>query len=680
MLRIDFHIHTLPSPNKQENFSFSLEKLKEYVSKNGINAIAITNHNTFSKNDYLNIKRALSIEVYPGIEVDLESGHILVITEYSNISNFEMCCQKVETIVNSSKKLNTEEFFSIFETREEFLFIPHYKKKPAITRDVIDKFGKDIFCGEVDNFSKFYRLYKEDGELTPVLFSDCRFEQRSPLPLRSTFIDTSINSLASIKETLRDKEKVFLTKNKSRDTFAVLDDGTEASTGLNVIVGQRSSGKTYTLNRIFDAFNNEFCEKSVKYIKQFELIETGGESKEKEKFEKLLSDKGSIFRNDYLSSFKKIVDYVQTIDIESKLNNASNYLSSLLVFASDADKHDVFAKVPLFSDQPFDKPSTNKIVGLIASAKELLNPGAYSQIIEKHIERNNLVALLNELINEYKKEAKRIQVINYTNTILDVVKKALTVESNQDSIPSFDLLELVKEKREIACFNKLVEILKNEKDIKRVPNGKFFILAKRSPFLNATGLQKEFKSHASFSISFSYYDNPYMFLRSLKQQRTVPENELYRCFVKIDYEALNENGFAVSGGERAEYVLEDKLSDANDYEMLLIDEPESSFDNIFLKSSINTRIKELSQKMPVFVSTHNSIVGASIRANFILLTTKEIIDNQVTFKVYSGEMVGKELKTVYGDTTKNFDTQMNCLEGGKESYKDRGLSYESIKD
>ena len=242
------------------------------------------------------------------------------------------------------------------------------------------------------------------------------------------------------------------------------------------------------------------------------------------------------------------------------------------------------------------------------------------------------------------------------------------------------MLEYVKFKREIDLFNGLVRTIKKEKDIKKVPNGKFYVLARRSPFINATGLQKEFKSRNTFSTSFAFYDNPYKYLRSLKQQRTVAENEFYRCFVKIDYEALNENGFKVSGGERAEYVLEDKLSDASDYEMLLIDEPESSFDNIFLRSSINLRIKELSLKMPVFVSTHNSVVGASIKANYILLTTKEIVDNEVVFKVFSGEMIGKELKTISGETIKNFDTQMNCLEGGKESYKDRGLSYESIKD
>ncbi len=39
------------------------------------------------------------------------------------------------------------------------------------------------------------------------------------------------------------------------------------STGLNVIIGGRSSGKSYTLNRLNEQYEN------VKYIRQFQLLE-----------------------------------------------------------------------------------------------------------------------------------------------------------------------------------------------------------------------------------------------------------------------------------------------------------------------------------------------------------------------------------------------------------------------
>ena len=40
-----------------------------------------------------------------------------------------------------------------------------------------------------------------------------------------------------------DKRKVSLTGSNFNENFQVLPDGTSASTGINVLIGQRSSGK-----------------------------------------------------------------------------------------------------------------------------------------------------------------------------------------------------------------------------------------------------------------------------------------------------------------------------------------------------------------------------------------------------------------------------------------------------
>jgi len=49
----------------------------------------------------------------------------------------------------------------------------------------------------------------------------------------------------------------------------------------------------------------------------------------------------------------------------------------------------------------------------------------------------------------------------------------------------------------------------------------------------------------------------------------------------------------VSGGERSEFRLLQEIKDAQNYDFLLIDEPESSFDNMFLKSDVNQIIREI---------------------------------------------------------------------------------------
>lgn len=112
--------------------------------------------------------------------------------------------------------------------------------------------------------------------------------------------------------------------------------------------------------------------------------------------------------------------------------------------------------------------------------------------------------------------------------------------------------------------------------------------------------------------------------------------------------------------------------------MLLIDEPESSFDNIFLKEKVNHIIKELSRTMPVIIVTHNNTVGESIKPDFII-HTKRITDGVVRFERYCGLPSDKFLESSSGETIKNIDVIMDCLEAGQEAYDERKNDYEILK-
>lgn len=68
MKKIDLHIHTL-STVSDHPFDFSLDKLIEYVESEKLEAIAITNHNLFDRNQFETIVASISIPVFPGIEI-----------------------------------------------------------------------------------------------------------------------------------------------------------------------------------------------------------------------------------------------------------------------------------------------------------------------------------------------------------------------------------------------------------------------------------------------------------------------------------------------------------------------------------------------------------------------------------------------------------------------------------
>lgn len=116
--------------------------------------------------------------------------------------------------------------------------------------------------------------------------------------------------------------------------------------------------------------------------------------------------------------------------------------------------------------------------------------------------------------------------------------------------------------------------------------------------------------------------------------------------------------------------------------MVLIDEPEASFDNIFLKNNVNQIIKDLANKVPVFIVTHSSTIGASIKPDYIIYTERKIdkISNEVEFNIYGGYASNTKLKSVKGEEVDNYTILIDSLESGEEAYKERGEIYEDFKN
>ena len=84
MKKIDLHIHTIPT-DLDADFNFNIEKLKQYVINCSLDAIAITNHNLFDEKQYSDISNNIECIVFPGIEVSLEHGHLLIISDSNNL-------------------------------------------------------------------------------------------------------------------------------------------------------------------------------------------------------------------------------------------------------------------------------------------------------------------------------------------------------------------------------------------------------------------------------------------------------------------------------------------------------------------------------------------------------------------------------------------------------------------
>ncbi len=584
MKKVDLHIHTVPSISDRD-FFFSLNSLKDYVEKLELDCIAITNHNLFDKTQFEYISKELSIKVFPGIEIDLEAGHILLISENEDLQDFDLKCKKVTRLIKSkSDYITYEQLIEIFPSLSKYLLIPHYDKKPNIKVETLEKLGDNIFCGEVTSIRKFKACLTESDKLVPVIFSDCRFvENMLNFPTRQTYIDAAEDSLIAIKGCLFDKNKVYLSKEEGNEFFQATDDGIILSTGLNVIIGERSTGKTYTLEKITNGFEN------VKYIEQFSLLQNN-----EEKFKELVTTRHSLVSENYLKEFKDVIYEVNEVDVKSNNQDVEKYLDSLKKFASESDKLDSFSKCKLYNETKFELDDLENLKELIKATKLLLDNSEYKSIINKHISNNSLKELYFELIETYKtKHINNLEKI-FVNDLSERIKDDLKIRSSSTSIEDIDFHKVQIDKIKVIKFNKIASNLQIEKIIDSKEIRGFKVIAKTRKFTGAQQLQKKSKSKQPFSEAFNNYNNPYKFLISLKNI-AIEETDYYKYFVDIEYKTLNKYGFPVSGGERSEFNLLHEISDALKHDILMIDEPESSFDNIFLKNEVNELIKEISK-------------------------------------------------------------------------------------
>ncbi|MTI39199.1 hypothetical protein, partial [Fulvivirga lutimaris] len=241
--------------------------------------------------------------------------------------------------------------------------------------------------------------------------------------------------------------------------------------------------------------------------------------------------------------------------------------------------------------------------------------------------------------------------------------------------------KIALEEVKVEHFNKVVDVIKIPRQIHKEELGKFSVITSASKIEGASDLAKIGKDKKIYSSAFKYYNSsPYDYLLKLRELG-VEDASLFKFFIKIESNTLNQDGFVVSGGERSEFNLIHEIQDATKYDLLLIDEPESSFDNNFLNREINSIIKHISTLLPVVVVTHNSTVGASIKPNYLAITEKAIEDKKFIYRIYTGYPSDKELASSDGKKIKNYESLLGCLEAGLEAYTERKeKTYDILKN
>lgn len=675
MMKIDFHVHTIATAVDAE-FEFDIAKLKEYTEVMGVDGIAITNHNMFDLGQFRTIANTLTAVVLPGIEINLGKGkgHSLLIGDNDNLDDFAAKAQKVSELVKTHDDyIDVAKLREIFGDLSKYLIIPHYDKHPPVDVESLEQLGADFIAGEVTSAKKFTYAQKDASSKTPVLFSDARAKTAWDFKTRQTFLDVSSIDVQSIRRCLSDKGKVALSIREGNELIQVTPEGVSVSSGLTVLLGGRSSGKSYTLNRIAEYSDN------TKYIKQFDLIEKDPEAAAK-KFTEGVGRKQRDDGDKYLKQFRSVVDDVKHISLASDDKKLQDYIDTLLTAASETERHDAYSKSALYNENPFQLSDSDRLSKLIDATQVLLTPGVYSGIVDAHISGDELKSLLVALIDKFRDEEIVRKKREWVNATTGNIKQALSSLSAVTAVKDVDLIEVAKNKLKVAKFTEITRELQKPRTIEEKEMQRFTIRERSVPIKGAQELKDISGKVQSFQEAFAKYDEPYDFLAELCKIDQIDPTTYYRYFTKIEYSILNEYNVEVSGGERAEFKLISEIEGAGTFDMLLIDEPESSFDNVFLSGDVNKMIKEIAKNTPVIIVTHNNTIGASIRPDYLIYTERSIVENEAQYKVFSGRATDKLLVATTGETISNKDVTLRYLEAGETEYTGRREMYEKLEN
>lgn len=675
MKAVDLHIHTVKSISDSQ-FTFSMESLINYVDSMKLDIVGITNHNLFDIEQFNHICDRLDVKVLPGIEINFEGGHLLLLSENEELEDFSKKCKKVEEKIGSpSDNIDKNELVEIFVDLGKYLLIPHNPKKPKVPIQVINEMDKYIDAIEVSSIKDFLREHNNNDDFVPVWFSDIRISNNLDTKKRGRiYLDIDNDSLKSIKLALSDKNKVKLTIDESNSLFPINNESFQVSTGLNVLLGARSSGKSYFLNEV------ESTNENVKYIRQFSLLDK--QNLDNKEFDVRLSNENSVQAEKMFIDFKNLIEEISSIDFKKIKKNVDDYVESLLKFANEEERRDVFSKSKLYTQNLYPIKEIKSIDKLINSIENLIINKEYKKIIESHLNIIDLKNLVIELSKLAKSRCKENIIRQKANEIIEDVKPNLEIKTVSNKIIDVDLKEYLSSQSKIEKFNDICELVKKERTVELDKIGKFTLIMKTGYYKNVTEIKKHTNRKIALSDIFNYsYKDGYEYLQKLSEVN-IPKVDYWKYYVNVKFDIINELKLSASGGERTEYNLLNEIKSANNYDILLIDEPESSFDNRFLNEEVNTLIKDISKKIPVILATHNNAMGLSINPDYILYTKRESSNGDIEFKIYSGNIASKKLTCFENedDTVETYEILMDSLEAGEDAYKEREKTYELHKN
>lgn len=681
--KIDFHIHSLSKGGaKDEAFSFSPDWLKEYIKVSKLDAIAITNHNLFSIKNFEEVKKIVpNLVVFPGMEIDLNynqsKGHVNLI--YPNDK------KHLEELVNASKhmenfskidSLSLDNFFKFFPSYQDAIYIFETGKSKSIKKP--EELSNVVSVAGVQSGLKFQKLWNEDNLVVPVLFSDGhatidgKNKDRSnidKLKEKGTYVQADNTDFKSIKNALKNKNNVNIYPNLVHDTGTI--GGVTVSTGLNLIIGRRGSGKTVFLNKIENEnFNN------THRISQFESTKLNAflEKEQKDRGDKAIDR----WEHKNKIQLEAIQAFLNENSSDAKLNV---YLKDLKKYAKDSVSSHTKHKVTLFSSSNFDLIDLDWINKKLVQIKEVINSNQlWNYIHDTEEYKKSLVKFYNLILKRYREQYLEREFKRYVNNTIDSVKKYVESITGQTILPAFDFIKFC---RKIILENTINQWA-NSIEYKVIDEQNILgykIITTITRFRTAKELQNSLGVASNIKVSDALEEyrlgNTVKYLKMLKRKELLDTRRISQALIKRDTQLLTEEGSSASGGQAVALALTLSLDEATEKDIILVDEPEASLDNAFIKNKLIPKLQKLSKDKTVFVVTHNSTLGALLNPDYLIVAKK---DSKGNYQLLSGDYSSKQLFDPEGMSYSSFEDFIDAMEAGVGTFNEKKESYDELSN
>lgn len=679
MKKIDLHIHTIATRFDRKGFTFSIDILERYIQEAHLDAIAITNHNLFDEGNYQFVCDEVDIAVFPGIEVNVTTpgkyGHVLIIADPSDMDSFSEGAAKIASQIDSGKDhLKWSEVRAAFPSIGKYLVIPHYRKDKQLDDSTLNEIRET--CGadalEVSTSKKWLREAENTSEPL-VVFSDSRpgenlvSEDDPDFLLRYkygyTYVQCEDMTVPAIKLAMREKHNISVFD--EGNGFEVLPEGIPVSRRLNVIVGKRSSGKTFTIKRIMDSLDKT----DYTYVYQFQITNKA----EEKTFNEENAKEDELFSTHYFSPVQDMLDKYLAWE-DSEKDAVGDYYDAIIKFAKSPEND--CSSYPIFTAQGFVTEGIqnriDKDFDLIKAARTIQTSDR-SDIVEKHLTHEALFAFEKAVEQAAFSEYLKLKHINLADDLRKKIQQGLAQFSARKPLPEIaPLREYYKESYFEQSLASLVDKLKKTEKLEDEPEGAFKRIRTRSAVRSATEAKQEAKGVPKDVSLTNLYGRKVSSLLQIRAIKLLP-TEMWpmasRLLFKVHSEVVNDDASEtpLSGGQRAEYIFVHEIKKAGRADYVFIDEPESSFDNEFLIGDIAKLLHDLAEQATIFLVTHNNTMGVSLHPDCVLYATKEGAD----YKLYSGDATCAELVAIDGTKSERTTALLKTMEAGLDAYEDR---------